>query len=198
MKIGKREKKVLILGGIALFLILSYLFYDWFTGYRNNLQVERDSKKIQLSHLIGKITEKGEIEKRAAEAKTELREVEKRLIPGDKPAVGAAELQKILKDMASLSGIEIRSEKIINPVDLNVYTAVSVEVIFVSTVAKLRDLLYSIETSPFLLVIPDMKIRVTNVRNPTDIQVNLTVRGLIKRSEEGERLESTRTEKGAI
>jgi len=193
MKIGKREKRVLILGGIALLLILSYLLYDWFTGYRRSLISIKDAKRIQLSHLIGKISEKGEIEKRANDAKIGLEEAEKGLIPGDKPAVGAAELQKILKDKASQSGIEIRSERIINPVDLDGYTAISVEIVFVSTMARLRDFLYSIETAPFILVIPDMRIRVTNVRNPTDVQVNLTVRGLIKRSEEGERSGSTQT-----
>lgn len=187
MKIGKREKKAIILGGIAILLILSYLLYDWFLGYRNNLDLEKDAKKRQLSHLIGKISEKGETEKRITEAKMELEDVEKRLIPGDKPAIGAAELQKILKDMASSAGIEIRSERILNPIDMHTYSAISVEIAFVSTTARFRDLLYNIETSPFLLVIPDTKIRVTNIRNPTDIQVNLIVKGLIKRSNEGEK-----------
>lgn len=189
MKIGKREKRALIYGGVTVFLILTYLLFDWFIGYGKNLSTEKDAKKLQLSYLIGKIAEKGETEKRIAEAKIELEEAEKRLIPGDKPAVGAAELQKILKDMASTSKIEIRSEKILNPIDMSNYSAISVELTFLSTTAKLKDLLYKIETSPFLLVIPDMKIRVLNVRNPTDIQVNLTVKGLIKRSDEGEKKE---------
>jgi hypothetical protein len=191
MKIGKREKKALILGGIAVFFILSYLLYDWFIGYTNDLRSRKDAKRLQLIHLIGKIAEKGETEKRITGVKTELEEVEKGLIPGDKPAVGAAELQKILKDTASSAGIEIRSERILNPIDINDYSIISVEVAFVSTTARFRDLIYSIETSPFILVIPDMKIRVTNLRNPTDIQVNLTVRGLIKRSGEGEKKEES-------
>lgn len=191
MKIGKREKKALIIGGIAIFIILSYLLVEGFIGYRNDLLLKKDAERLKLSHLIGKIAYKGETEKRAIEAKTELGDAEKGLIIGDKPAVGAAELQKILKDMASSTGIEIKSERIINPVEMDAYSIISVEITFISTIAKLKDLLYSIEASPFILAIPDMKIRVMNIRNPTDIQVNLTVKGLIKRSEQGEKKEGT-------
>lgn len=182
MKIGKREKKALILGGIAVSLILLYLFYDWFIGYRRDLGLKGETMELQVSRLMGKISEKEEIDKRLSEAKATLRELEKGLLPGDKPAVAAAELQKILKTMASTSGVDIRSERILSPVDMKHYSAISVEVVFVSTTKKLRDLLYSIERSPILLVIPDMKIRVTNIRNPTDIQVNLTVKGLIRKA----------------
>lgn len=191
MKIGKREKKAFIIGGVAIFIILSYLLLDGLIGYREDLLLKKDAERLKLSHLIGKITYRGETEKRATEAKTELGEAEKGLIPGDKPAVGAAELQKVLKDMASSTGIEIKSERIINPVEMDTYSIISVEITFISTVAKLRDLLYSIETSPFILSIPDMKIRVMNIMNPTDIHVNLTVRGLIKKSTVGEKKEGS-------
>ncbi len=195
IKIGKREKKAIFFVSIALFLVLSYLLYDWFAVYRRDLISKKDAKRLQLSHMIGKISEKEETEKRIIEARTELEEAEKGLIPGDKPAVGTAELQKVLKNMAASSGIEIRSEKVINPADISNYSAISVEITFVSTMARLRNLLFSIETSPFLLAVPDMKIRVTNMRDPTDVQVNLTVKGIIRRSDEGEKSESPRSGK---
>lgn len=189
MKLGKREKKVIILGGVAALLVFSYLSYDWFAGYKDNIETKKNTRKNQLGYMIRKATEKDETEKRIVEVKNELAETEKRLVPGDKPAVGAAELQRVLKDMASSNGIDIRSEKILNPAEMNPYTAISVEVTFVSTVAKFRDLLYGIENSPFLLAIPDMKIRVTNIKNPTDIQVTMTVKGLMRKHEEGEKKE---------
>lgn len=195
IKIGKREKKAIILGSIALFLVISYLLYDWFAVYKKDLISKRDAKRLQLSHMIGKISEKEETEKRIIEARTELEEAEKGLIPGDKPAVGTAELQKVLKNMATSTGIEVKSEKVINPVDIGNYAAISVEITFVSTAARLRNLLYSIETSSFLLNVTDMKVRVTNLKDPTDVQVNLTVKGFIRRSDEGEKSESTRSGK---
>lgn len=189
MKIGKREKKAIILGGIAALLIFSYLSYDWFAGYKDSIETRKNTRKNQLGYMIRKAAEKDETDKRIVEAKNELTEEEKRLVPGDKPAVGASELQRIIKDMASLNGIDIRSEKIRNPTEMNPYTTISIEITFVSTVAKFRDLLYGIENSPFLLAIPDTKIRVTNIKNPTDIQVTLTVKGLMRRHEEGENKE---------
>lgn len=189
MKIGKREKKVIILGGVAALLIFSYLSYDWFIGYKDNIETKKNTRRNQLGYMIRKAAEKDETEKRLVEVKNELAEAEKKLVPGDKPAVGAAELQRILKDMASLNGIDITSEKILNPLEVNPYTAISIEVTFVSTAAKFRNLLYGIENSPFLLTIPDMKIRVTNVKNPTDVQVTLAVRGLMRKHEEGEKKE---------
>ncbi len=193
IKVGKRENRAIFLGIIALFLVLSYLLYDWFSVYRKDLVSKKDAKKLHLSHMIGKISDKEKTEKRIVEARTELEQTEKGLIRGDKPAVGTAQLQKTLKDMAASAGIEIRSERIINPinpinpVNINAYTAISVEITFVSTVSRLRNLLNSIETSPFLLAIPDMKIRVTNLKNPGDIQVNLIVKGLMRRFDEGKK-----------
>lgn len=195
VKLGKREKKVIILGCIAAFLIFSYLLNDWFSVYRMNLASKKEVKRIQLSHTIGKISEREETEKRIIEARIELEDAEKGLIPGDKPAVGTAELQKILKNMTIAAEIEVKSERIINPVNINAYTAISVEITFVSTVSRLSNLLNSIETSPFLLTIPDMKIRVTSLKKPGDIHVNLMVKGLMRRFDESKKAESTRSEK---
>ncbi|MDH4028498.1 MAG: hypothetical protein OEU95_06690, partial [Nitrospirota bacterium] len=49
---------------------------------------------------------------------------------------------------------------------------------------KFRKLLIELRRSPFLLSVTEIKIRVTNISNPTDIFTTMVVTGFIKKPEE--------------
>lgn len=179
LKIGQREKKFLIAGGIIVFLIFAYQFGVWYKNFRVSSKEYIESRQITLQKQLNKILQKANIKNNFEAADAELKELEKGLVSGDTPPVAAAEIQRNLKVMAMSLGIDIKSEKALNSVDSGLYLSIPVEIGFTAPTAKLKDMLYKIKTSPLLLTVPKIKSRVVNVNNPTDVFTTLTVEGLI-------------------
>jgi len=70
----------------------------------------------------------------------------------------------------------------LGPVENGLYLGVPVEIGFSASTAKLKDMLYRIKTSPLLLTVTKMKVRVTNIKNPVDVYATVVVKGFIKKS----------------
>lgn len=181
-KINKREKKFLLVVGIIALIIIPYQLFLWYSDFRTSIKEYSESKRVKLEKQINKISEKDVLQSRRDAADAYLKELKKGLLPGDKPAVAQAELQRVLKEMAISSNIEIKLERPLTPVDMELYAAVPVEIGFVATTAKLKNMLYKIKTSPFLLSVSEMKTNVTNINNPVDSYTTLVINGFIKKS----------------
>jgi hypothetical protein len=95
------------------------------------------------------------------------------------PAVAASELQKIVKEMAAQARTEVRSERILPPVDRGELLEIPVEIAVACEIRQLVDLLASLDGAPKLLPVQDLKIRVVNVTQPKDLLATLTVSGFI-------------------
>jgi Tfp pilus assembly protein PilO len=110
----------------------------------------------------------GEIERAAARFLTEAA-----------PAVAASELQKLTKDMAAQASTEIRSERILPPVERGEVLEIPVEIAVSGEIRQLVDLLARLETAPKMLTVQDLRIRVVNVSQPKELLATLTVSGFI-------------------
>lgn len=95
------------------------------------------------------------------------------------PAVAASELQKLLKDMATEAKTEVRSERILPPVERGELLEVPIEIAVSGEVGQLVDLLARVERAPKLLAVQDLKVRVVNVTQPKDLLATLTLSGFI-------------------
>lgn len=181
LKISQREKRFLAIGGIVAFLILTYYLVTWYKDFRASTREYIEAKQITLQKQLNKISEKENIQKNFEVVSADLKELEKGLLSDSKPPVAAAEVQRALKDMALSLGIDIKSERALNPVDNGLYLGIPVEIGFTASTAKLKDMLLKIKTSSLLLTITEMKVRVTNVNNPVDVYATLIVKGFIKK-----------------
>jgi Tfp pilus assembly protein PilO len=181
LRLTQREKRFILVGTIIVFLIIVYQIVSWYQGVRSSAREYVETKQLTLQRQINKILEKEEIEDRLKQVNSELNELEKGLLKGDKPPVAAAEIQKRLKALAQSLGIEIKSERTLNPTDDGLYIGIPVEIGFTASTAKLKDILYKIKTSPLLLTITKIRIRVTNIKNPVDVYATLVVKGFIKK-----------------
>jgi hypothetical protein len=128
------------------------------------------------------ISEKESMQKELEIVNSDLKELDEGLLSGNKPPVAAAEILRTLKKMTSSLDININLEQTQATVDYVLYLGIPVEIAFTAPTAKLKDLLYEIKTSPLHLTISEIKVRVRNINNPVDINVNLTVKGLMKKS----------------
>jgi len=187
LNISQREKKFLTGGGVIVSLILIFYFGTWYKDLRTTTREYLEAKQITLQKQLSRIAEKENILRDVEVLGAELKELEKGLLSGDKPPVAAAEIQRILKGTASSLGIEIKSERALNPVDNGAYLGIPVEIGFIASTAKLKDMLFAIRTSPLLLTVAEMKIRVTNINNPMDVYTTLTVKGFMKKSQNREK-----------
>jgi Tfp pilus assembly protein PilO len=102
-----------------------------------------------------------------------------RFLPASTPAVAASELQKLIKDMATTANTEVRSERILPPVERGELLEVPIEIAVSGEIRQLVDLMVQIERAPKLLVFQDVKIRVVNITQPKDLLATLTLAGFI-------------------
>jgi len=108
--------------------------------------------------------------------------VQQRLLSGETPQLGAANLQEIVKRLAEKNGIAIRSFRILEPKEMHVYRRISLHIEFnpINSMLSLGQLIYDIENNEKELAILEMDLLVFNPRMPSNIQGSLVISGLMK------------------
>jgi len=109
-------------------------------------------------------------------------EIQQRLLPGETPQLGAANLQEIVKRLSEKNGIGIRSFRILEPKEINSYRKVSVQIEFnpTNSMLSLGQFVHDIENHGKELMISEMDLLVVNIRMPNNIQGSLVVSGMMK------------------
>lgn len=109
-------------------------------------------------------------------------EIQERLLPGETPQLGAANLQEIVKRLSEKNGIGIRSFRILEPKEIDSYRKVSVQIEFnpTNSMLSLGQFIHDIENQGKELMISEMDLLVMNIRMPNNIQGSLVVSGLMK------------------
>ena len=184
LKVNEREKKFLLIGGVALLFILLFHGFSLYSDFRVNMLELADGKRFVLEKQMQKLSEADMIKERVAALRQEIEKQEKAFLKGNKPPVAAAVLQRFLTDQASSLNIEVKLERALSPVDADVYLGIPVEIGFTTSTEKLKELLYKFRTAPYLLTVTELKIRVTKVSAPVDIYATVVVTGFIKKSVE--------------
>ncbi len=182
-KVNEREKRFLIFGGIAVILIIMFPFLTWYSDIKDEVKDVSDTRIFMLEKQLRKIADKEYMNKRLEKIKTELEKGENVFLMGEKPPVAAAELQKFLKERAVSLNINVKQERTLSAVDTGAYIGVPIEIGFTATTEKLKNLLVELRKSRLLLTVSEIKIKVTNVRKPSDVHATLTVTGFIKKPE---------------
>ncbi len=164
---------------MTIFILIVYVI-DPFLETQDTVRQELISKMSLLQKSRKKVTQIDRLEKEIEELKKYLKTADERMLPGKKPALAAAELQKLLKQVVRSSDVNIRQEKIIPPVDLGQYEQIPVQVTFISNSTSLAKILYQIENHSRLLLVPVTKVKITSTREPKEIETTLVVAGLIR------------------
>jgi hypothetical protein len=183
IKVNERERKVLIIGGIAIFLILAFQLFTWYDVTKDRLKDFSGDKYYMLQKQLDRIAESKHIDDQAKKVEADLNSLENTLLKGNTPPVAAADLQKFLKDTAAISNIDVKLERTLNPVILENYLAIPVEIGFSTTTKNLQGLMVRLRKSDYLLTVSEIKIRVTNISKPEEIYTTLVVTGFIRNTE---------------
>lgn len=132
-----------------------------------------------LAKARARIAQREAIQSRLAEATRAVEELSQRLLPGTTPPLAASELQKLVKELAPESGVEIRSERILPPVERGELLEVPVEITVSGGIREVISLLYRLEGTTKLLTLQDFKVRVISIGQPRELLTTLTVAGFI-------------------
>lgn len=183
--IGKNRKYLLIAGALLLLFALIYralpVIQDlWPKGDEIALKHKHLAKYRQV------VGEKDAVETRLAALKKNVKQGESGLLRGKTPALVAADIQKILHDLAKKSKVEIKRVRVLKAVELEQgdYLSVPVQLNINADIRQLKEILYRIEASQKYLTVKKMKIKVITRRRGKQGLINsdITVHGFLKKA----------------
>jgi len=122
------------------------------------------------------------LDKRLASLEAVLKEMESRLLSGRTAALAAVEIQKVVQEIIDKSHIQIKSVKVLNPLELDQkhYLSIPVEFYIYPTIRQLKEVLYRIENSPKCLIVKKLTAQYYGSKEGL-LRCHITIAGFMKR-----------------
>ena len=178
--LSRRERR-LILGAVAVAAIIG----AWFFAVEPVVEQNRIAQEIiparqeVLARRLELVGRKDAISAELSAVTGKIDTMAGRFFTATTPAVAASELQKLVKDTAGQVRTEVRSERIMAPVDRGEILEIPIEIMVSGEIRQIVDLLARLEADTKLLSVQDLKLRVMNVSQPKDLLVTITLSGFI-------------------
>jgi len=178
LKISKRDKKVLTVGAVAVFLILvmNYVVFP-FIESEKGIRERTQQKEMVLQKYEKIIKQRKEVEEKLDQLNRKLNRLNRKLLKGSTTSLAAAEMQKILERISSKHDLELKSVKVKEAEERGEFLAIPIEVRLTTDLNRARKFLADLEKNSKYLVIPKLKISVKNQRDPKEVIVTLVVNG---------------------
>jgi len=188
VKFSQRRILFLLAGIVAIILVISFGVLPLIEA-KKKAEEEIVLKKRALLRYEQFLQNRKAIEEELARTSKEFEGIQQKLLSGETPQLGAANLQEIVKRVSEKNGIGIRSVRILEPKEMNVYLKVSLHVDFnpISSMLGLGQFIYDIEHHEKELMISEMDFLVFNPRMPSNVQGSLMITGLMKKTKTKEK-----------
>jgi type II secretory pathway component PulM len=178
--LGRRER-ILIGGGVVVVLLVAlYLFLVEPLVERAR---EAGSRAIAREAVLERrrltIARGPRIAEELQAMKSRLESESARLLRGPTAPLAASELQKLVKEAAASTNMEVRSERVLAASDREGLQEVPIEIVIAGSIRDTVAALYRIEHADRLLMIKDLKIRVVAIGQPRELMTTLTVAGYV-------------------
>jgi len=178
--LSRRERTIVLIGAAGLVLVLGWIFLLEPIVERMRETGELVPSRSQvLARRLDLLARKEAIASELAATNAAIERASARFLTEAAPAVAASELQKLVKDMAAQASTEVRSERILPPVERSEILEIPIEIAVSGEIRQLVDLLARLEGAQKLLTVQDLRVRVVNVSQPKELLATLTVSGFI-------------------
>jgi len=129
-------------------------------------------------HLQNRDTVQQELDQTLKQYET----IQQRLLGGETAQLGSANLQEMVKRLTDKNGINIRSFRILEPKEMNVYRKISLQIEFSPTpsLLNLSQFIFDIEHHEKELMISELDFLALNPRTPNSLQGSLVISGFMK------------------
>jgi Tfp pilus assembly protein PilO len=178
--LSRRERITLVLGVTAAVLVGGWVLV--FQPIRERSRVAEELVPVREQLLLRRhelVARKGAIAADLESTNARLEVLSARFLAAATPAVAASELQKLVKDVATQAKTEVRSERILPPVERGDLLEIPLEITVSGEIRELVDLLARLERTRKLLAVQDLRVRVVNISQPKDLLATLTLSGFI-------------------
>ena len=181
MLILKRRERTVIGLALAGLLLVALYFYvvEPLVNRARDLTELAPAREATLESRRRLIAQHARLTEELAGVTLTLEKQAARLLPGATAPLAASELQKVVKDVAAAANVEVRSERVMPPVDMAGLQEVPIELTVAGTLPETVALLYQIERTPRLLTVKDVKLRVVAVGQPRGLLTTLVVAGYL-------------------
>jgi Tfp pilus assembly protein PilO len=181
-KLDKQKKTLLIIGAVVLFIGAIFRFFPFFENIES-LDDEISLKEKNLIKYRQMLRERNDLEARLVSLNRVIENAESGLLDGKTPALGAVDVQNILKEITDKSDMEVLSMRVMKPENKeeDIYMTIPVQITIRSSIRELKEFFYQLESSSTLLKVSDCRIRVIRGRIEGQVQATLTVQGFMKK-----------------
>jgi Tfp pilus assembly protein PilO len=178
--VSTRERALIVVGVLAGVIVLgwSFVVQPIRDRYRTAAELVPVREQV-LTRRLELVARKAAIARELEATNAKIQAVSDRFLPAGTPAVAASELQKLTKEIAVKASTEVRSERILPPVERGELVEIPIEIAVATEVRQLVDILSRLEQAPKLLTVQDLKIRVVNVAQPKELLATITLSGYI-------------------
>jgi len=175
-----RERTLIGLAVAGLLIVVVYLYVAEPLVVRSRELAEvAPAREATLEARRRLIQQRLRLTQELAEVERSFGEQAARLLPGPTPPLAASELQKLVKEVAAATNVDVRSERVLPPTDLTELQEVPIELTVAGSIRDTVALLYQIEHTPRLLTVKDVKVRVVAIGQPRELLTTLTVAGYL-------------------
>lgn len=196
-RLRKREKYLLAAAAAATVLFVVGKWYVLpFLHFEAGVGELVEEKMSIMSSYQAIVARESLLTEEKAELEALLEEYDKYLLPPDAPPLAAAALETRLKEMAVRSGLNVVSNKILEPRSTEFFVEIPVRIVARGGIENFRDFIVLMENGGLFIEIQEMNLtsrgagkRSRSGRYPGgggDIQATLIVAGLIAAPENGE------------
>ncbi len=184
-----QKKFIWILIGIAAAIVIYNFMILPLVEAKKSADQEISLNQRLLTKYAEVLQNRKEVEELLDKSAKQNEEIQKRLLPGETPQLGAANLQDIVKRLAEKNTLNLRSFRNLEPKEVGSFRRVSVQIEFnpMSSMQSLTQFLYELEHQDRQIMITEMDLLVFNPRMPNTVQGSLIVSGWMKTDKGKER-----------
>jgi hypothetical protein len=188
MKFSQR-RFLFVVVGIATVILITFFGILPLIEAKKKAEEEITLKKRALLKYEQFLQNRKAIEEELSRTVKLYEEAQQKLLSGETPQLGAANLQEIVKRLSEKNGIGVRSFRILEPKEMDVYQKISLHIDLnpVNSMLSLGQFMYDIEHHEKELMISEMDFLVFNPRMPNSIQGSLIISGLMNKTKTKEK-----------
>jgi len=183
-RISRREQRLIILGVGAAVSAAAYVYLLEPALERRREAAELiPAREATLQRRRDLVAQRPAAVAEVEQTAKQIEEETRRMLSGPTPPLAASELQRLVKDLAVGAGVEVRSERVLAPVEREGIQEIPIELTVAGGIRESMTLLYQLERTPKLLTIQDLKMRAGSggfaTAQTRDVLTTVTVAGYL-------------------
>ena len=172
-----KQRKFILLGVLMIVSVL--LFQNYYLVPRSEtMREEIHAKYGTLQKYEAYLKGSGITEKEIEAAITDMKTLEKKLIPEKSEFLSSASIQRIVSELTEKSGLNVLTMRPMNVAKEKNFLLVPVYFEGNGNIKQISDFLNAVEKNPIMLKVDKMSFNVTNMQNPKELRFKIQISGL--------------------